>query len=371
MRLKDYIQGDRRGKEANRFEREAMNDPFLQDALDGFDAVAGEHVKIIEQLEMKFSNPKIVPQRRIWYYWSAAASILLLLGFSAYFFLLRNNASFPQQQIAINQSAEMNDVASKDDLESALIEKLHLNKPEMQTNTRAILTEAPAPANELKIKTESLKISENDVSLIVADDAIIVSENAENAEIAEIEDDNKVADLFVADDNVSLEESVAKRKENKIAYGKIVDETDSSQLIVSFVSLETQQLKTFGDTQTVMLKQSDLDLDEIVVTGYGKQNKLSTTDIITKNAQVSRAPKSNFGEKEFQNFCAQNANKNVCGEQGANVKLSFFIDETGKPVNIEFEKYTCEDAKKEIEEQLASSPLWTKTNRKVVMTIDW
>ena len=39
MKLIDYIQGKRRGQEANRLEREAMNDPFLQDAIDGFDRI--------------------------------------------------------------------------------------------------------------------------------------------------------------------------------------------------------------------------------------------------------------------------------------------------------------------------------------------
>jgi hypothetical protein len=41
MNFKDYIQGKRHGREANQIEHEAMNDPFLQDAIDGFDNVQG------------------------------------------------------------------------------------------------------------------------------------------------------------------------------------------------------------------------------------------------------------------------------------------------------------------------------------------
>ena len=58
MNLKEYIQGKRYGKEANQLEREAMNDPFLQDAIDGFDSVQGEHLQVIEALEKKIQPPK-------------------------------------------------------------------------------------------------------------------------------------------------------------------------------------------------------------------------------------------------------------------------------------------------------------------------
>ena len=34
--LMQYIQGSRKAKEAHRLEKEAMKDPFLSDALDGF-----------------------------------------------------------------------------------------------------------------------------------------------------------------------------------------------------------------------------------------------------------------------------------------------------------------------------------------------
>ena len=83
MRLKDYIQGDRRGKAANRLERESMNDSFLQDALDGFDAVAGDHLSNIERLEKKFITPPVMVSRhyrKIGFYASVAASVLLLIG---------------------------------------------------------------------------------------------------------------------------------------------------------------------------------------------------------------------------------------------------------------------------------------------------
>ena len=37
MKLLDYIRGLRKGKEAHRLEKESMKDPFLADAMDGYE----------------------------------------------------------------------------------------------------------------------------------------------------------------------------------------------------------------------------------------------------------------------------------------------------------------------------------------------
>ena len=49
MKLLDYIQGLRKGKEAHRLERESMQDPFLADAMDGYSQVEGNHEQRIKK----------------------------------------------------------------------------------------------------------------------------------------------------------------------------------------------------------------------------------------------------------------------------------------------------------------------------------
>ena len=43
MKLLDYIRGIRKGKEAHRLQKEAMRDPFLADAMDGYDGMHKGH----------------------------------------------------------------------------------------------------------------------------------------------------------------------------------------------------------------------------------------------------------------------------------------------------------------------------------------
>lgn len=55
--MKDYI-SNREGEEANQLERRSMNDPFLRDAIDGFDSVEGSHLSVIRKLEEQIGGKK-------------------------------------------------------------------------------------------------------------------------------------------------------------------------------------------------------------------------------------------------------------------------------------------------------------------------
>lgn len=57
MELKDYI-SNREGEEANQLERRSMNDPFLREAIDGFDSVEGSHLSVIRKLEEQIGGKK-------------------------------------------------------------------------------------------------------------------------------------------------------------------------------------------------------------------------------------------------------------------------------------------------------------------------
>ena len=61
MKLTDYIFGSRRGREANRLEREAMADPFLADAVEGYDSVYGGHSDKLAELEQEVARRAVRP----------------------------------------------------------------------------------------------------------------------------------------------------------------------------------------------------------------------------------------------------------------------------------------------------------------------
>jgi hypothetical protein len=50
MKQEDYIKGDRHGREAHDIELEAMRDPLLSEALEGFDAVDNDRTEALARL---------------------------------------------------------------------------------------------------------------------------------------------------------------------------------------------------------------------------------------------------------------------------------------------------------------------------------
>ncbi|MDR0660729.1 MAG: carboxypeptidase-like regulatory domain-containing protein [Prevotellaceae bacterium] len=55
MKLTQYIKGLRKGKDAHKIERDAMEDTFLADALEGFESVEGNHAERIERMQRRIA----------------------------------------------------------------------------------------------------------------------------------------------------------------------------------------------------------------------------------------------------------------------------------------------------------------------------
>lgn len=90
MKLLDYIKGNRKGKNANRIERSSMRDPFLYDAIEGFDSIKGNHLDNIEVLQArirKCSKPSRSLFRKGPLWQVAAASSIVVIAFSTYMFI--------------------------------------------------------------------------------------------------------------------------------------------------------------------------------------------------------------------------------------------------------------------------------------------
>ena len=392
MQLKDYIQGNRRGKEANLLERESMNDPFLQGALDGFDSVAGDHAIIIEQLEDKYTNPNIVktghaPSLRRLFYWASAASVLLLVGGGAYFLLKENKQNTPV----------FTEVRPVENVHKTPVDSLATESEYMDFQSELIAE------NTIKKTAPASIPAEMEISPIKAEGISNISVNAVTAK-----ETHSVSLADMTEEAALVAEVMNKEKKTQTISGKVVDESgeplvgvsimekgtkngtvtgydgtfslqlpidDSSKLLANYIGYKPQEINPVVN-QTVVLKESDQTLSEVVVTGYGTQRKTEMTGSVTsvlegKVAGVDVNKENTFGEKEFQAWCRQRANKNACEDKSASVKISFFIDEAGKPSNIEYQKYSCENAKEEVAKLLSTSPLWTKTNRKVTMTVKW
>ncbi|NDW17798.1 hypothetical protein D0T53_02565 [Dysgonomonas sp. 216] len=85
MSLLDYIKGLRKGKEARRIEIEAMSDPFLSEAIDGYDLIKGDHLTNIAQLQKQVAMRSYGQKKRYFIPYASAAAVLLLISYITFF----------------------------------------------------------------------------------------------------------------------------------------------------------------------------------------------------------------------------------------------------------------------------------------------
>lgn len=93
MNLLDYIRGNRKGIEANRLERESMADPFMYDAIEGFDTVDGNHAERIRSLQDRIKGSTRTAKKHLPLWQSIAACAVVIFAIGGYFFIEAGNDS--------------------------------------------------------------------------------------------------------------------------------------------------------------------------------------------------------------------------------------------------------------------------------------
>ena len=274
MKLKDYIQGKRHGKEANRLEREALNDPFLQDALDGFNTVGGNHLDAIGRLEKELgkrikSNEKSNDN----YLWlvGIAASITLLIGFGSLFFI-QNKSDFVAaiDTTVINQQNEpeyLSEQTGQDTLELS---------PAVNPSPVA---KAPIIA-KVKIE-ESAKIMDFTADKEIVEDISFAAEQKSGSRtitgtVADKDGPIPMANVMVK----GTTKGVAADFDGKYS----IDVNEGETLAFSSSGSVTQERKITGKSPNeinVSLKEDVKELDEFVVVGYGVQKKSDLTGAVS------------------------------------------------------------------------------------------
>ncbi len=384
MNFKDYIQGKRNGKEANQLERDAMNDPFLQDALDGFSGFEGDHVAVINSLENNFNKKSVKKQFKL-KYWivGVAASVCLVVGVGS-LYLLNNDEQKHFSQNSI-QKTKKSVVESKPVIPSLIEESINDN----QLKTKH--TQKPNPIQDIK---NAIVVEESLVHESVQD----VSSNVNSM------DDSKIEDYIIQEEKITeiAQTSIPKsssQKSNNIISGKIVDEkgeaiigvsvklkdansetiTDlngnfslnvnnikSKTIVASYIGYTKKEVP-IADGNIIQLEPDNIALNEVVVVGYGSQKRSSITGAVSSVRKES----SSYGEKDFVKYVKENHKQKICFQKNEFIQVKFTTDQTGKPINLEIIDSTCSQLEVEFIQLFKNSPSWTDKLKKVELKIQF
>lgn len=374
MNVKEYIQGQRHGKKANQLERQAMDDPFLQDAIDGFDSVEGDHLSVIEKLEKRVSPTRKRISRSLWI-WAAAAVLVLLIGIPL---LLLPPGTKEEITVAsseiIQQTKEFTPTAAPQD--SVLVtdhsgQPPIIDKAKTESNDKVVEiivneeTEMTTTSPDVTTKSDFRGSKDNSEQLLAR--GRVVDETGEPIIGATIQLGNSnlgaVTDM---DGRFSLN----------------VPANADSTLLASFIGMKPQEIPVKENVGDITLQSDDMALNEIVVVAFGTQKKESIVGSVAKidsdaktdsfggtDSVATDTYRPFFGNEEFTVYFRENYDKKICAGKEIIFVVKFNLNTTGRPGNIRIQENSCPAMETEIKRLLLGSPLWSEGNREVTLKI--
>jgi hypothetical protein len=385
-----YHSGAMSPAETHALEKAALEDPFLEDALDGYINTpnAGSD---IEELETRLAEKR--KKKNIFFissitqnkWWRIAALFIVIAG-AGYIFFRTNNSnkepSLAKNEIkqepakAQNISPVITDtVANKSDI---AFENQQPSKSEQKE--RAALPVKPLLEKKVTVPermTESSisKNSEEKSKDKYYTDSIpgkIAGKENDSATLPGYMLKGKITDDVGAPvpyasitEKARPSASIADASGNFMFHSK--DSTVSAR--VTAAGFDSKNIRLKKDTNnTIVLNKNNSELSTVVITGYGtkrlKKANAAPKELAEKAAGVQIASsrlQPVGGRQKFDQYIKDSVvsvfdenNEPATGE----VALSFTIDEKGRPKNIEVTRSSCEACEKEAIHLLESGPDW-------------
>ena len=406
MKLLDYIRGLRKGKEAHRLEKESMQDPFLADAMDGYNQVEGNHEQRIEKLRMQVSAHSAKKKSTYAITWSIAACLIIGFGISSYFLFLKKSMTdevfiaeesvsiklaepaapptpaipatptvpaTPQKEIALattkvkTDSTPISEITARQADKKDMIAKIQTTSQPQGAPVAAVpmmeeVSEETAALQEVVATIDTFE-SESDKKMKMAKVATILPQN--NMIKGRVTD-GKGEPLIGA--SVTYKGTNIGTITNMNGEFSLVKKDDKKRLTAEYIGYDPVEIRVdTSRTMLIAMNENKQTLNEVVVVGYGaKKNKKSTTlgSVVKVEEQAEKeiTPQPVIGKRSYQKYLKENLVRPTddnCKDIKGKVVLSFFVDEEGKPQNITVIHGLCEFADKEAIRLVKEGPKWT------------
>lgn len=383
MKLLDYIQGLRKGKEAHRLEKESMKDPFLADALDGFQQVQGDHASKIEQLRQQVSSRTSRQRRMSAWGWSVAACLLVGVGVGGYYLLfLQKDIDIQKVETLVRTTPviQLEDtlpaITGKDTVQAIIPKQDHrrdiiakVQEPPLEEMDALEMKEIQVTPNKIQVASSTTPQTQIKLSQPAAQKEIVqgkvIDENGEPIIGASVY--YKGTNIGTITDT-NGEFSLKKNNRNQV-------------LTAQYIGYDSVNLPIDSSRNMLIAMNTDkTKLEEVVVIGYGRQKKSTLTGRSIETNFSSKVPNNTkdkepvplIGKKEFKKYLKENLIRptdEACKGCEGKVTVTFFVDSNGKPQHIIVTESLCESADKEAIRLIQEGPKWTVSQLPVTVEI--
>jgi CarboxypepD_reg-like domain/Gram-negative bacterial TonB protein C-terminal len=392
-----YYAGTMPDNEMHALEKAALEDPFLEDALEGYvhaHTVESDIAELQARLTEKQKNKKVFfissVARSKW--WRIAALFIVIAG-AGYFFYRVNSVS-KEDSLAknvIKASTEKKDNTAPVKTDSAIV------KDDIAFEKQ---TESKFAQKEKAAFPKATPRIEKDINASIQRPESVQAPGPDNKSKDGISSDgrlkeaykkevSKEGDLQVEKEHV-LKGKVADKNGQAVPYASIADKardkvtitdtagrfllrsTDSSiTATASAAGYASKAVKLKKDSpSTIAMNKTNDGLNEVVVTALGQRKQLKEPASASKalNGKVpgvqitSPGLQPSGGKEKFDRYVEENLkliydenNEPLTGE----VLLSFTINKKGRPKNIKVVRSSCGPCENEAINLLENGPGWT------------
>ena len=375
MRLSDYIQGLRKGKEAHRLEKESMKDPFLADAIDGYNQVEGNHEQRIEQLRIQISARSTKKRNTYAIIWSVAACLVIGFGISSYFLFLKET---PEPVIPIIPQKEIALVPTKTKTDSTPISPVSTKQAEKKdiiAKSRTTISKPPsAPITTMPMEEET-----SDQMVAATDEEVIMTTGASDPESVK---KMRIAKMAVIPTNDIIKGKVTDQKGEPLIgasvmykgtnIGTVTDvngefsllkKAENKQLTAQYIGYDPVEVPVdTSRTMLIAMNEDQKGLSEVVVVGHG----------VNKKANKDNTPQPVDGKRKYLKYLKKNLVRptdETCTQVKGKVVLTFLVNRDGRPFHIKVKKSLCESSDKEAIRLVQEGPDWTYGNKQAEVTV--
>ena len=376
--IERYHSGKMSMQERHALEKAALDDPFLADALDGYEfssAPTEDLVKIQTKLAEKLNRKKVIPlfQKYKWISVAAMVVIIAAAGWLVYSISGNTTDSLAVSQEKNDSVTETNSVSapqikidsgSTTGSESASVGQQTTLNQQAKTALGLSKTKSKDLANNTAnqpVKAETAQQESKDINSDAATSLAVQNEAANKKSFSRLENKN------AGRNNATVVEPGI----NKVSEPPSARSMASDNATVKGKRNEVNERDSVKNINVVLhpLPTDSSSLREVVVVAYGSQNRSSEKypRVIIDTLEPAE------GYVKFDDYIASNLKmpeelktKTVSGE----VQLSFDVNKEGQPVNIKVEKSLCQKCDEEAVRLLKDGPKWKKKkNKKGKLTI--
>lgn len=375
MKLLDYIRGLRKGKEAHRLEKESMQDPFLADAMDGYNQVEGNHEQRIEQLRIQISARSTKKRNTYAIIWSVAACLVIGFGISSYFLFLKET---PEPVIPIIPQKEIALVPTKTKTDSTPISPVstkQADKKDIIAKSRTTISKPPsAPITTMPMEEET-----SGQMVAATDEEVIMTTGASDPESVK---KMRIAKMAVIPTNDIIKGKVTDQKGEPLIgasvmykgtnIGTVTDvngefsllkKAENKQLTAQYIGYDPVEVPVdTSRTMLIAMNEDQKGLSEVVVVGHG----------VNKKANKDNTPQPVDGKRKYLKYLKKNLVRptdETCAQVKGKVVLTFLVNRDGRPFHIKVKKSLCESSDKEAIRLVQEGPDWTYGNKQAEVTV--